>query len=199
MFLLDVRYDSKNSQIIKWIKNGTGCYPVSETYYPRIYVSGKPELLPLIASLPGVKDTCFEDKSTWLGSEPEKVISVTIDPNSIYETASMLEAKGCGLYNIDFDPVRQYLLEHSLFPAAKLPNDNQYAIDYEVPDLVSMELSVIPSREKGIITMDDPIGRIILGKIIIEQKDEAEMIKELSCVVTKANPDLILTDQGRQF
>ena len=199
MFLLDIRYDPKSSTITKWIKDGTDCNPVREVYYPKMYVSGKTELLSLIDSLPGVKDVCFEEKRIWLGSEPERVISVTIEPNSVYETASMLEAKGCGLYNIDLDPVRQYLLEHSLFPMTKLPDDSQYAIDYEVPDLVSMELSVTPGRDKGIVTMDDPIGRITLGDIVIEQKDEAEMISGLNREVARADPDLILTDRGDSF
>jgi DNA polymerase elongation subunit (family B) len=203
MFLLDIRYNPKSSTITKWIKDGTDCKPVREVYYPKICFSGKPELLHLIASLPGVKDTCFEEKRTWLGSEPEKVISATIEPNSVYEIASMLEAKGCSLYNIDLDPVRQYLLEHGLFPVAKLKgdllDDYQYALDYEVPDLVSMELSVTPGRDKGIITMDDPIGRITLGDSIIENGDEAEMLNELNCMVAHANPDLILTERGDSF
>jgi hypothetical protein len=148
MFLLDIRYDPKNSQITKWIKDCTVCKPVREVYYPTIYISGKPELLPMISSLPEVKDACFEKKRTWLGSKPEKVISITIEPNAVYEIASMLEAKGCSLYNIDLDPVRQYLLEHNLFPIAKLKADNQYAIDYEIPELLSMELSVPSRREK---------------------------------------------------
>src|SRR5450759_2824028 len=86
MFLLDIRYDPKSSTITKWIKDGTVCKPVHEVYYPKIYVSGKPELLCLIASLPGVKDVCFEEKTTWLGSKPEKVISATFSrllPNHV--------------------------------------------------------------------------------------------------------------------
>ncbi len=203
MFLLDIRYDPKNNQITKWIKDGPDCRPVREVYYPRIYISGKPELLPLIASLPGVKEACFEEKRTWLGSEPEKVIFATIEPSSVYDIASMLEAKGCCLYNIDLDPVRQYMLEYSLFPAAKLNggtlDDSQYAFDYEVPDLVSLELSVTLAREKGIITMDDPIGRITLGDIAIEGRSESEMISELNREVARANPDLILTGRGDSF
>lgn len=96
MFLLDIRYDPKSSTITKWIKDGTDCKPVREVYYPKIYVSGKPELLCLIASLPGVKDVCFEEKTTWLGSKPEKVISATIEPSSVYDIARMLEAKDAG-------------------------------------------------------------------------------------------------------
>ncbi len=203
MFLLDIRYDPENSTITKWIKEGSGCKPVRELYYPKIYVGGKPELLSVIASLPSVKDTWFDEKSTWLGRNPEKIISVKVESASIYDIASMLEAKGCSLYNTDLDPVRQYLLEYNLFPAARLKgdilDDSQYAVDYEVPELVSTELSVTPDRDKGIITMDDPIGRITLGDTVIENGDEAEMINELNSVVAHADPDLIMTERGDSF
>ncbi|MDP2844796.1 MAG: DNA polymerase domain-containing protein, partial [Candidatus Methanoperedens sp.] len=162
-----------------------------------------PELQSLIASLPYVKDACFEDKRTQPGSEPEKIISVSIEPNSVYEIASMLEAKGCHLYNIDLDPGRQYLLGCGLFPMAKLRgdflDDSQHAIDYEVPDLVKMELSAMPCRDKGIVTMDDPIGRITLGDILIEGRGESEMIDELNREVASADPDLIVTERGDSF
>jgi len=203
MFLLDIRYNPENSTITRWIKDGSACRPVREVFYPRIYISCKPELLSLVASLPGVKHTRYEEKSTWLGKGPEKVISATIEPDAIYEIATMLEAKGCNLYNIDLDPVRQYLLEHELFPMTRLRgdvlDDSQYAIDYEIPELVSMELSVTPGRDKGIITMDDPIGRITLGNTVIENGDEGEMINELNRAVAHADPDLIITEKGDSF
>ncbi len=203
MFLLDIRYNPERSTITKWIKTDKGCKPVREVYYPQIYVSAKPELLPLIASLPGVKDTCFDEKSTWLGRCPEKVISAKVESTSIYDIASMLEAKGCSLYNIDLDPVRQYLLEYNMFPAARLKghilDDSQYVLDYEIPGLVSMKLSVIPGRDKGIITMEDPIGRIAFGNSVIEESSEAEIINKLNVEVALADPDLILTERGDSF
>jgi DNA polymerase elongation subunit (family B) len=203
MFLLDIRYNPKSCTITKWIKDGPECRHVREVFYPKIYISGKPELLPLIASLPGVKNACFDEKSTWLGRNPEKVIAAKIESTSIYDIASMLEAKGCSLYNIDIDPVRQYLLEYNLFPAARLKgdvfDDSQYALDYEAPELISMELSVIPARDKGIITMDDPIGRIVFGNRVIEGSSEAEIINKLNIEVARADPDLILTDRGDSF
>ncbi len=75
----------------------------------------------------------------------------------------------------------------------------QYAIDYELPELVSMELSVMPRKDKGIITMDDRIGRITLGDTVIENEDEAEMINELNREVARANPDIIITEKGDSF
>lgn len=62
-----------------------------------------------------------------------------------------------------------------------------------------MELSVSSARDKGIITVDDPIGRITLGDIVIDGRSEAEMMNELTREVARANPDLILTERGDSF
>ncbi len=201
MFLLDIRYD--HSTITKWIRDDTGARPVREVYYPKLYISGKPEMQSLIASLPGVREVCVEKKSTWLDSGPEELLCATIEPGAVYDIASMLEAKGCDLYNIDLDPVRQYLLECSLFPVAKLKGDSlvdsQYTLDYEVPELTSMNLTVTPARDRGIVTMEDQIRRINLGNTVIEGDDEAEMLKRLSCEVATSDPDIILTEHGDSF
>ncbi len=125
MFLLDVRYDPKTATITRWIEDGRDCKPVKETFYPKIYFSGDTELMHLIASLPYVKNTSYEEKRTWLGREPEKIISTAVEPSIVYDTASMLEARGCSLYNIDLDPVRQYQLERRIFPMAKLRGENE--------------------------------------------------------------------------
>jgi hypothetical protein len=42
----------------------------------------------ILVVLPGRGiNTCFDEKRTWLGQEPEKVVSVTLEPNSVYEIA----------------------------------------------------------------------------------------------------------------
>jgi DNA polymerase elongation subunit (family B) len=202
MFLLDIRYDTQKSTITKWIKHEAVTGPVREPYLPRIYlsVSGKPEIKSLVASLPGVHEVRVEKKSTGLDSVPEELLCVTADPGVVYETASMLEAKGCGLYNIDLDPVRQYLLERSLFPMIKLDSsDSQYAIDYELPDLSIMKLSVAPAKNKGIATTDDPIRSIMLGDTVLDEVDEARMLEMVSREVASIDPDIILTEHGDSF
>lgn len=198
MFLLDIRYD--HSTITKWIRDDTGTMPVREAYYPSIYLSGKPEMQPLVASLPGVREVHVEKKSTGLDSAPEELICATVDPGAVYDTASMLEAKGCSLYNIDLDPVRQYLLERSLFPMIKLDgSDSRFAIDYELPPLASMKLSVTPERDTGITTTDDPIRSITLGDTVLEDGDEAGLLKMVSREVAAIDPDIILTEHGDSF
>jgi len=54
------------------------------------------------------------------------------------------------LYNIDLDPARQYMLSKNLFPVANLEADDRYSMDYAVPHLKVMELSVKPERKHGI-------------------------------------------------
>ncbi|VVB84589.1 DNA polymerase [uncultured archaeon] len=199
MFLLDIRYDTQNSTITKWIRDDAGARPVRKVYYPKIYLSGKPEMQPLVASLPGVREVHVEKKSTWLGAAPEELLSATIEPGAVHETASMLEAKGCGIYNIDLDPVRQYLLESSLFPMIKLDgSDSQYAIDYELPDLSGMKLSVTPAGDR-IATMDCPIRSIKLDDTVLDNADEAEMLKMVSREIASIDPDIILTEHGDSF
>jgi DNA polymerase elongation subunit (family B) len=198
MFLLDIRYD--NGTITKWIRDDAGTRPVREAYYPRIYLSGKPEMKPLVASLPGVREVHVEKKSTGLDSIPEELLCATVDPGAVYETASMLEAKGCGLYNIDLAPVRQYLLERNLFPMIKLDgSDSQFAIDYELPPFASMKLSVTPARDRGIATTDDPIRSITLGDTVLEGGDEVSLLKMVSREVASIDPDIILTEHGDSF
>ena len=64
MFLLDIRYD--DGTITKWIRDDAGTRPVKEVYYPGIYLSCKPEMKSLVASLPGVREVHVEKKSTSL-------------------------------------------------------------------------------------------------------------------------------------
>ena len=198
MFLLDIRYD--NGTITKWIRDDSGTRPLKEAYYPGIYISGKPEMKSLVASLPGVREVHVEKKCISLASAPEEMLCVTLDPGAVYETASMLEAKGCGLYNIDLDPVRQYLLSHDLFPMIKLDgSDRQYAIDYELPDLSIMNLSVKPAKDRGISTTEDPIHSITLGDAVLEDRDEVKILEKVSCEVAAIDPDIILTEHGDSF
>lgn len=200
MFLLDVRYNPENNTITKWIKDGNECRAVREVFHPVIYITGNPRLLPLISSLPGVGKTWICEKITWLDRQPEKIIAVSLEAGSVYEIANMLEAKGCSLYNIDVDPVRQYLLETGLFPTAKLdsdiPDDSQFAIDYEMPKVSCADLSISPRRDKGIMTFDDSIGRIILNDTIIEDGDECGIIENLIREVRELDPDVIFTNKG---
>jgi DNA polymerase elongation subunit (family B) len=198
MFLLDIRYD--NGTITKWIRDDAGTRHVKEVFYPSIYLSGKPEMKSLVASLPGVREVHVEKKSTGLDSVPEELLCATVDPGAVYETASMLEAKGCSLYNIDLAPVRQYLLERNLFPMIKLDgSDSQFAIDYELPPLFSMKLSVTPARDRGIATTDDPIRSITLGDTVLDGGDEVSLLKMVSREVAAIDPDIIITEHGDSF
>lgn len=197
MHLLDVQYDQEDSKITCWIKNNDRCLPVSEIYYPEIYIAGNPELKSLLSTLPGVVAAAFENKKTHLSGTNEPVIAVKVkNTQTIYEIAGMLEERM--LYNIDLDPARQYMLSKNLFPMADLEGDERYSMDYVVPHLKVMELSVKPERKHGILTMDEPIGSITAGETILDS-DENEMLSRISQVVGRDDPDIIITNGGDTF
>ncbi|MCX9084670.1 MAG: hypothetical protein OIN87_07745 [Candidatus Methanoperedens sp.] len=199
MYLLDVQYNREDSQITCWMKNNDRCIPVRETYYPQIYSTGDPELRSLISTLPEVVSAVFENKKTHISGESVPLIKITLkSTEKIYEIAGMLEERGCMLYNIDLDPARQYLLGKGIFPMANMESDNRYSLDYEIPELKVMKLCIKSKKERGIITMDEPIGSITLGETTM-QEDEGDMIRKLQELILKEDPDIIVTDGGDSF
>ncbi len=199
MYLLDVQYRQEDSTVTCWIKNNGTCLPITETYYPEIYVSGGAELKTLIGTLPGVIATGFADKKTHLGGTDERLVAVKVkSTETIYDIAGMLEARGCMLYNIDLDPARQYLAGKNLFPMSYLDRDDQYSMDYATPHLKIMELSVKPNRQHGLITMNDPIGTITMGGTTLHG-DESGMINDLGSLLVREDPDIITTSGGDSF
>ena len=196
---MDIQYDREDSTITCWIKKNNRCFPLTETYYPEIYIAGNPELKPLISTLPGVAAAAFDNKKTHLSGSKEPVIAVKVNNmQTIHEIAGMLEGRGCMLYNIDLDPARQYLLSKNIFPMADLDKDERYSMDYTVPPLKIMELSVKPERKHGIITMDEPAGSITAGETVLTG-DETEMLCSISELVAKEDPDIITTNGGDSF
>lgn len=196
---MDVQYDQQDSKITCWIKKNETCIPVTEIYYPEFYIAGNPELKSLLSTLPGVVATAFDSKKTHISGTQEPVIAVKAkNMQTIYEIAGMLEERGCMLYNIDLDPARQYMLSKNLFPMANLDADDRYSMDYVVPHLKVMELSVKPERKHSILTMDEPIGSITTGQTVLDG-DENEMLARISQVVGRDDPDIIITNGGDNF
>lgn len=76
--------------------------------------------------------------------------------------------------------------------------DDRYSMDYIVPHLKVMELSVKPERKHGILTMDEPIGSIAAGEVILDG-DENEMLARISQVVERDDPDIIITNGDDSF
>lgn len=210
MYLLDVGYNKEYDKISKWIKLNNGYKCLHEEFYPKIYISrGEAKhrlqyIQRLMLSLPYIKDAYLDKKKTWLRKEPEDVLCIEIEQKEVYNTASMLEKRGYFLYNVDINPVRQYLIGSDMFPMAKLKegyklDDDQWNIDYEIPDVDCKVLSIFPKKEKGIVTIEDPISNITLGDIIIDEGSESEIIEEFYFNLIGEDPDIILTENGDSF
>ena len=157
-----------------------------------------------MTSLPYVKDVYADKKKTWLGKEYENVLCIELEQKEVYNTASMLEKRGYLLYNVDINPVRQYLIDRNIFPMANMKSDNelnddQWDIDYKIHDIDCRILSTFPKKEKGIVTIEDPICKITLGDIIIDEGSESDILEEFYFTLIGEDPDVILTENGDSF
>ena len=199
--LLDIEY--RDGHIILWIKDGGRCTTHRHRYYPCIYLECPVHNRHLVASLPQVQHVHIEQKSTALGREPEDLLALSLkDWGEAYSLADMLEQRGWRAYNVDLSPARQYLLDNGLFPLGRLTSglgldDDQQAMDYSVPELITLTLQVIPATDRN-PCFSDPIREIHVGDHVLDG-EEAGMIESLSSLIRRLDPDVILTNGGDSF
>lgn len=202
LHLLDIDY--RDGHIILWVTDGSGCTPRRLRYYPRIYLECPVQHRHLVATLPRVQHVQVEQKITALGEQPKNVLAVFLkDWGDVFSLADMLEQRGWRAYNVDLPPARQFLLENGLFPMARLDRDlelrdDQQAVDYSLPLLKILPLEVIPCSSRN-PCFSDPIRAIRAGDRVIEGVPEAELVEELSALIRRTDPDVILTDGGDSF
>lgn len=199
--LLDIDY--RDGYIILWVTNGRRCTPRRRRYHPRIYLECPVHNRHLVASLPQVQHVQIEQKTTVLGREPEDLLALSLkDWDEAYSLADMLEQRGWRAYNVDLPPTRQFLLERGLFPMAQLGSglcldDDQQAMDYSLPELTTLTLQVVPETARN-PCFSDPIREIRAGEHVLDG-EEAEMIQNLTPLVRRLDPDVILTNGGDSF
>ena len=201
LHLLDIEY--RDGHIILWVTDGGRCTLHRHRYYPRIYLECPVNNRHLVASLPQVQRVHVEQKSTALGREQEDLLALSLkDWSEAYSLADMLEQRGWRAYNVDLSPARQYLLDNGLFPLARLTSglgldDDQQAMDYSVPELITLTLQVIPATDRN-PCFSDPIREIHVGDHVLDE-EEAGMIESLSSLIRRLDPDVILTNGGDSF
>ncbi|NHI94111.1 MAG: hypothetical protein EAX96_16595 [Candidatus Lokiarchaeota archaeon] len=120
----------------------------------------------------------------------------------------------CKIFNIDIPLSQMFLYENNLFPLAQgtydrngkgniILRDDPRALDYELPPLKILKLSASIQSSNSIVKISDPLKSINLHvndeSIILEGMNEKDLLTELSNVVKKIDPDLILSDGGDNF
>jgi DNA polymerase elongation subunit (family B) len=196
----------------------------TDSFKPRIYVSGRQEDLERLAS------RFFSSKiiASWnfvykyasaTDLEKSRVLEVELK-DCTYTTFFTREVLELGHYlryqvhNCDLHGDQAYLYENDLFPLAlveveledsKLKYnllDTVESVDYQIPPLRIMKVQVDIAKKGIIAKLSDPIDRICLSQsdktIYIDSGDEREKLLHFVQEVKNWDPDFILTRGGDQ-
>ncbi len=224
-WLLDL-YPSNPGEMTVWIiaENGERVKLV-DGFQPRIYVSGKITDLSrltdhFVTSKSVAKWRYTEKYADFMEDKKSKVLEIiTTDCRRIpYFARKLLRLGGYGkfrLHNVDLPHVQTYLYDRDIFPLAFLDIvlegdglaycllDSVESVDYKIPPLRLLSISIQVEADGVIPRFEDPIKSVTLesdGKsIIIDEGDESEKILRMVEVVKEEDPDIILTRGGDSF
>jgi DNA polymerase, archaea type len=224
-WILDV-YPSGFGEIAVWIIADNGeRVRLTDLFQPKVYISGKEADIERLAS----HFFSNQNIATWnfsykyahpADAERSKVLEVTLKDcrctatftQEILQSGNYLQYE---VHNCDLHVDRTYLFVHDLFPLAFVEVkaektglkymllDSVRSLDYALPPLRTMELSVQIAKEGKIAKFDDPIDNITLihngGQISINSGNEKDKLLALIDNLSSLDPDIILTQGGDSF
>jgi DNA polymerase elongation subunit (family B) len=123
------------------------------------------------------------------------------------ECARVVDSRGgyrdYQLFNADLRPEQSYLVSKGLFPMARVKtnggmalDDEQFALDYEMPRLKAASLSV--STGGRLESMASKLVAAELGEAKLEGSEE-EILRALDGELRRQDPDVLYTDGGDSF
>lgn len=219
-WLLDL-YPTEEGMVV-WIKTSDGrALKLLDDYRPTLYVHGPPDDLRRLeqdlASSESVHEMSYVKKRVSLRDfEKSEVMKIEVTsiarfPHFARKIIRLGGYRKYHLFNVDVPHTHVYLYERDAFPLARVRLrdgldlefhllDSAESMDYELPTLRSIWLSVEPKREGILPTFRDPIGSISISRgedvFVLEEGDEVEKLLNLVRVVKEEDPDLIFTRGG---
>ncbi len=165
--------------MVIWLRTARGTRRFVDRYDPRFYVHGTPHDLDSLAadlvSDPAVKELSWERYPLSLDDDtPQPVLGVAIRHYAkLRPLAERVEQRGeyarYQLFNVDLRLSYRYLLEHRIFPLAKIrvgdgyeALEKQYALDYTIPPLHAVTLELRARRSGPAIRYADPVEEIAI-------------------------------------
>ena len=224
-WLFDV-YPSGFGEIAVWVIGVNGeRIRLTDKFQPNVYVSGKPAEMERLASgfhsNPNIASWTYVYKyAKPTDSQKTKVIEVTLKDcrtipaftNEILKAGDYLRY---AVHNCDLHGDRAYLFAHDLFPLAFLEVENgklglKYrlldtvdSVNYSIPPLRIMKLSVEIAKEGKIAKFNDPVGSFQVSQtdktIAIDSGGEVDKLLDLVKAVNELDPDVILTSGGDSY
>ena len=224
-WIFDV-YPSSQSEVAVWVicENGERVR-LTDRFEPKIYVSGKTEEIERLASRfyssNVIKSWNFAFKYAHpTDTERTKVLEIVLKDcrqtatftRNILQMGDYLRYE---IHNCDLHGDRTYLFDNDIFPLAHVTiekgktglqytlRDSVESMDYSIPPLRIMKLTVEIAKKGKIANFDDPIDRIIVTQadkqLTIDSGGEDEKLLQLTRTVEEFDPDIILTAGGDSY
>ncbi len=213
-FIFDVYPDYQKNVMVIWLCTAKGPVKTQQPYHPSFFVktdaSEQKKIDRMLQHHPDVDQIVSTSRKTQLGSDKETpVLQVTPAKLQVFhQLAQMIDSWGkfhrYQLYNVDLRMPTRFLQEKNLFFNAFVSydnqrfmlNDEQWDIDYSHPPLKMMQLDINTSSNHHLISYEEPIRRIHLGEMCIEEENEMDTILQSIRYVNRIDPDIILSKRG---
>ncbi len=206
--------------MIVWLKQLDGsCVRLIDLWKPRIHIGGAlDDLLNLQPFIPLCQVVHKFEKAG--DRERSKVLEVEVENESEAQTLARQIFRHGGyskyrLYDVDIPSTQMYLYNKDLFPLAFVEaesahgriewtvKDSREKIDYHLPSLRTIRLTVNTKKNRSIQTFGDELSSINLQSedesIILDSGSEPNKITQLVDIFQKMDPDIVLTDGGDSF
>jgi DNA polymerase elongation subunit (family B) len=216
-WLLDVYPNYEFNYMTSWLKLENGAEQLSEPFEPKFYVHGAKarlhELMKKLNSYSEIKSLVLTQKRIDIkDTRLYQVLEVTMrEYRELKPCAAMIDREGkyaeFQLYNVDLRLSQKYMLSRAVFPLAHVAvgrrlnvlDDDQFSMEYSVPELVTADLELKVNKRGHIVTYDDPIGELAIGGITLNGTDEPGLLQGLVKAVEELDPDIIFTTGGDSF
>jgi DNA polymerase elongation subunit (family B) len=220
-WILDA-YPSNEGEITVWIISQTDQrISLIDCFHPKIYVSSKDNIEPLIGKLYNNQDVAkwnFAYKYAQpTDAQKTKVLELEVKDcrrtqtltNHILRLGDFMRYQ---VHNCDLRGDRAYFFSHDIFPLAfvevkREKTSLQYTLldsvsstDYAIPPLRVMKLELEVAKKNKIANFKDPIDTIQVSQeqkeIRIDSGEETEKLLQLVKAVKELDPDILVTSGG---
>lgn len=212
--ILDVYAENKKNVMVTWIADNGKSTKIEDKYSPSFFVYSNQEDLLNVASL--LRDMSQVDslnltyKKLILGSDKKKLVLEVVPKKIEYlrSLSEMIDSWGgyyrYQLFDVDTRLSSRYLQDRGVFCNAKIcwdgkkftSNDVQWAVDYDKPFYTSTTFEITRKSKSKIISFNDPINHIKIGKNIICERNETDTILLAIKQLKHIDPDIVYTHKG---
>lgn len=217
-FLLDCYCDEKNNRLISWIlqQERGRAVRIEHEFFPSFFVSSSAnnlsQLFLLLQDLHEIKSINITEKKLCLGSEKtSRVLEIT--PKRLHDFRRLAKMIDCWgkhhryrLFDVDLRMESRFLHSHNVFFNAALTvdlngkmilDDSSWAIDYETPCWNTLTLDI--EKPKRGTCNNIALTHFSINDETIDMGSEEDTLKELHSLISKKDPDIILTRGGDSF